>query len=88
MLPGQKKAFDDFYKSVRQNKILDDKTSLLVHLGAAMAVGCYPCMKHCMSQVDEEGVSDDKINAVESIVSAGRVPEQFSEVLTGKGTCD
>ena len=91
MLPNQKIAFEEFYKSARQNKILDDKTSLLVHLGAAMAVGCYPCMKHYLSQVDKEGVSDDEISAVESIVmavSAGRVREQFSEVLTGKGTCE
>ena len=91
MLPNQKKAFDDFYKSARHNKILDDKTSLLMHLGASMAVGCYPCMKHYLNQVDKNGVSDDEINAVESIVmavSAGRVREQFSEVLTGKGTCE
>lgn len=68
---------------------MDDKTSLLVHLRAAMAVGCYRCMKHYLSQVDKESISDDEINAVESIVmavSAGRVREQFSEVLTRKGT--
>ncbi len=54
-----------------------------------MAVGCYRCMKHYLSQVDKESISDDEINAVESIVmavSAGRVREQFSEVLTRKGT--
>ncbi len=48
-------------------------------------------MKHYMSQVDKEGVSDDEISAVESIVmavTAGRVWEQFGELLTGKGTCD
>jgi len=91
MLQNQKKAFDDFYKSARHNGVISDKTSLLIHLGAAMAVGCYPCMKYYMGQVDKEGVSDDEISAVESIVmavSAGRIREQFSEVLTGKGTCE
>ena len=91
MLENQKKAFDDFYKSARYNGVLSDKTSLLVHLGAAMAVGCYPCMRHYMNQVDKEGVSDDEISAVESIVmavSSGRIREQFNEVLTGKGTCE
>jgi len=91
MLPKQKKAFDDFYSSARHNGVLSDKSSLLVHLGAAMAVGCYPCMKYYMGQVDKEGVTDEEISAVESIVmavSAGRIREQFSEVLTGKGTCE
>ncbi len=91
MLPNQKTAFDNFYKSARYNGVLPDKTSLLVHLGAAMAVGCHPCMQYYMGQVDKEGVTDDEISAVESIVmavSAGRIREQFSEVLTGKGSCD
>lgn len=91
MLPNQKKAFDDFYSSARYNGVLSSKTSLLVHLGTAMAVGCYPCIKVYLGQVDKEGVSDDEISAVESIVmavSAGRIREQFSEVLTGKGTCE
>jgi alkylhydroperoxidase/carboxymuconolactone decarboxylase family protein YurZ len=91
MLPNQKTKFNDFYKSARYNAVLSDKTSLLVHLGASMAVGCYPCMKFYMDQVDTVGVSDDEISAVESIVmavSAGRIREQFNEVLTGKGTCE
>ncbi len=91
MLPNQKTAFEDFYKSARHNGVLSDKTSLLVHLGAAMAVGCYPCMKYYMGQVDKESVTDDEISAVESIVmavSAGRIREQFNEVLTGESACE
>jgi hypothetical protein len=38
----QNKAFDDFYDSARHNEILEPKTTLMVHLAAAMAVGCYP----------------------------------------------
>jgi len=43
MLPEkQQKAFDGFYKSARFNKILDPKTTLLLHLATAMSTACYP----------------------------------------------
>lgn len=43
MLPGnQKTAYSDFYNSARHNEILGEKTTVLVHLAAAMALGCYP----------------------------------------------
>ena len=43
MLPAdQKKAYTAFYDSARHNKILDEKTTALVHLAAAMALACYP----------------------------------------------
>lgn len=43
MLPEkQDKAFGAFYKSARYNKILDQKTTLLIHLATAMAAACYP----------------------------------------------
>ncbi len=43
MLPEkQKEAYNGFYDSVRKNEILDPKTTLLIHLATAMAVGCYP----------------------------------------------
>jgi len=90
MLPKQKKAFDEFYKSARHSGILDEKTSVMIHLAASMAVACYPCMQYYLEQIDDVGISDDEISAVESIVmavSAGRVREQFNEVLTGEGTC-
>jgi len=38
----QAKTFDEFYKSSRFNKILDQKTTLLIHMATAMAAGCYP----------------------------------------------
>jgi alkylhydroperoxidase/carboxymuconolactone decarboxylase family protein YurZ len=91
MLEQQKNAFDEFYKSARYNGVLDSKTSFLVHLGAAMATGCYPCMRTYLNQVDQVGLSDDEISAVESIVmavSAGKVREQFQEVLCGTGRND
>lgn len=31
-----------FYDSARHNTVLDRKTTLMLHLATAMAVGCYP----------------------------------------------
>lgn len=43
MLPEkQDKAFAAFYKSARFNRILDPKTTLLIHLATAMSAACYP----------------------------------------------
>ena len=43
MLPAkQKKAYEEFYNSARRNDILDARTTLMIHLAASMAVGCYP----------------------------------------------
>jgi len=38
----QMKAFNKFYNSVLNNKTLDSKTTLLIQMATAMAVGCYP----------------------------------------------
>jgi len=43
MLRGnQKRAYAGFYGSARNNGILDEKRTVLIHLAAAMALGCYP----------------------------------------------
>jgi len=43
MLPEkQKTAYTEFYNSARNNKILEPKTTLMLHLASAMAIGCYP----------------------------------------------
>ncbi|MFH1487384.1 MAG: hypothetical protein ABII06_00620 [Pseudomonadota bacterium] len=36
------KAYAGFYDSARHNKILEPKTTLMIHMAAAMALGCYP----------------------------------------------
>ncbi len=38
----QNKMFDDFYDSARYNDVLDPKTTLMLHLASAMALGCSP----------------------------------------------
>ena len=38
----QKRAYAEFYRSARHNETLDARTTLMVHLAAALALGCYP----------------------------------------------
>ena len=46
MLPKkQQESFGAFYDTAHENDILDPKTTFLLHLGTAMAVGCSPCMQ-------------------------------------------
>lgn len=43
MLPElQKKKYREFYNAARFNEILEPKTTLMLHMAAAMAIGCYP----------------------------------------------
>jgi hypothetical protein len=43
MLPEkQKSKYREFYDSARYNEILEPKTTLMLHLASAMAIGCYP----------------------------------------------
>jgi alkylhydroperoxidase/carboxymuconolactone decarboxylase family protein YurZ len=38
----QNQAFASFAAGVRQNDILDPKTTRLIFLAVSMAIGCYP----------------------------------------------
>ncbi len=84
MLPKEQlEAFRAFYDSARHNTILDPKTRYLLHMGAAMAMACHPCMEFYFAQQEKEGVTDEEIGAVLAIVmavGAGRVNAQLSEV--------
>lgn len=84
MLPEkQQKAFGEFYDTVRHNGILDPKTTLLLHLGAAMALGCSPCMEYYLGEVEKAEITQEEIGAVQAAVmavSAGRVNAQLREV--------
>lgn len=35
-------AFDAFYDSARFNDVLDERTTVMLHLASAMALACYP----------------------------------------------
>jgi hypothetical protein len=43
MLPAkQARSYKAFYDAARNNGILEEKTTLLVHLAVGMTAGCYP----------------------------------------------
>ncbi len=87
MLPAvQQKKYEDFYYSARTNEILDPKTTYLLHLAAAMAVGCVPCMEYYLKQREKEGVTGEEIGAVQAVVmavSSGRVNAQLRQAERG-----
>ena len=87
MLPKQKEAFDAFYKSARYSGVIENKTSLMIHLASSMAVGCIPCARYYLEQGDDVGLTDDEISAIKAIVmavSGGRIMMQFDEVLNSE----
>ncbi|WP_243372456.1 carboxymuconolactone decarboxylase family protein [Geotalea sp. SG265] len=83
MLPEkQQKAYVNFYDTARENTILDPKTSYLLHIAAAMAIGCVPCMEYYLKQQQKEGVTDEEIGAAQAVamaVSAGRINAQLRQ---------
>lgn len=80
-----KTNFEAFYDSVRNNAVLPAKTTYLLHLATAMAVGCVPCMEYYLRQKEKEGATEEEIIAVQAIVmavSSGRVNAQLREAET------
>lgn len=84
MLPErQRQKYVEFYDAARHNGILEPKTTLLLHLGVAMALGCSPCMEYYLGQAEKEAITDEEIGAVQAVVmavAAGRVNAQLREV--------
>jgi alkylhydroperoxidase/carboxymuconolactone decarboxylase family protein YurZ len=84
MLPEiQRKTYEVFYDSVHDNAILEPKTTLLLHLAAAMALGCSPCMEYYLGQAEKRGITTEEVGVVQAVVmavSAGRVNAQLREV--------
>jgi len=79
----QNDAYRTFYQSARQNPTLDPKTTLLVHMATAMAIGCYPWVRNYLGVAKAEGITEKEIGAVQAIVmavSAGRVNAQLREI--------
>lgn len=38
----QAEAYREFYDTARNNKTFPEKQTILLHLAAAMSIGCYP----------------------------------------------
>ena len=84
MLPEHiKQNFVNFHNSMVDNGILDPKTTVMIQLGTAMALGCYPCMNALTRIAEEKDVSEEELGAVHGIamaVAAGAVFNQYREV--------
>ena len=87
MMPQHlKQGFAHFHKTVVNNGILDPKTTFMIQMGVAMAIGCYPCMEILTGMAGERGVSEQELGAIHAIamlVSAGSVFNQYREVCQG-----
>ena len=78
-----KKSFKQFHDEMISNGIIDPKTTFMIEMGAAMAVGCYPCMEILTGMAGEKGVSNEELGTIHAIVmavSAGKVFNQYREV--------
>lgn len=84
MIPANlKKSFIDFHKTIVANDVLDPKTTFMIEMGAAMAVGCYPCMEMLTGAAADKGVSEEELGTIQAIVMAvcaGRAFNQYREV--------
>lgn len=84
MMPANlKTGFIGFHTSMINNEILNPKTTFMIEMGAAMAVGCYPCMEKLTGVAAEKGVSEAELGTIQAIVMAvcaGRVFNQYREV--------
>jgi len=38
----QTENWQKFYDSARHNEVLDERTTVMLHLASALALGCYP----------------------------------------------
>jgi alkylhydroperoxidase/carboxymuconolactone decarboxylase family protein YurZ len=89
MLPENlKKSFIDFHDTIIANEVIDPKTTFMIEMGAAMAVGCYPCMEKLTGIAADKGVSEAELGTIQAIVmavSSGRVFNQYREVCKKLG---
>ncbi|KMY68811.1 hypothetical protein AAU61_04250 [Desulfocarbo indianensis] len=87
MLPEeQMEAFHNFARICAASSGLDEPTTTLLFLAAAMALRCPACMERFVNQAREQGLADEVIGAVGAIamaVAAGSVRNQCLETLAG-----
>jgi alkylhydroperoxidase/carboxymuconolactone decarboxylase family protein YurZ len=83
MSKNLRKSFKQFHDDMISNGVIDSRTTFMIEMGAAMAVGCYPCMEILTGMADSKGVSEEELGAIQAIVmavSAGKVFNQYREV--------
>ncbi len=79
------KSFVNFKDLMNADRILDPRTEIMIQLGAAMALGCYPCMNSLTRVAKERNVSEEEIETVHGLVmavGAGRVFFQYREACS------
>lgn len=80
-----KQSFVEFHNSMVANGVIDPKTTFMIQMGAAIAVGCYPCMELLAASAKEKGVSEEELGTIQAIVmavAAGSAFNQFREVCS------
>ena len=73
MIPQrQNEAFEQFLETVKNNGVLDPKTTTMLFLAASVAVRCRTCAERFIAQARELGVSEEEMGAVEAVAMAVR----------------
>ena len=65
-----RKAFVNFYDTVRDESVFDRKTTILIGLAASLSGGCEPCVEHYLRVAEENKISQEEIGAVQGICMA------------------
>lgn len=79
--PKQNEAFEQFLATVKDNGVLDEETTILVFLGAAMAIRCKHCAERFIAHAKTLGVSDEQMGAVAAIAMCVRAGSARSLAL-------
>lgn len=77
-------SYTEFYNSTKDNEHLSSRESLLVGLGAAMAMNCIPCQRFYLLECKKAAITRGAISEVLAkvmAVAAGQKRLQFQEVL-------
>ncbi len=70
--PQQNQAFESFLATVKDNGVLDEETTILAFLCAALAIRCRHCAERFIEYAKGIGVSQEKMGAVAAIAMCVR----------------
>lgn len=70
--PKQNEAFEQFLATVYENGVLTPEITILVFLGAALAIRCRHCAERFIAHAKTLGLSDGQMGAVAAIAMCVR----------------
>ncbi|MBU1157000.1 MAG: carboxymuconolactone decarboxylase family protein [Proteobacteria bacterium] len=70
--PRQNEAFENFLATVKDNGVLDEETTILAFLTAALAIRCRHCAERFIDYAKNLGISDEKMGAAAAIAMCVR----------------